>query len=189
MIEIKPDHPIFFGINWTIIAAKKGDDARKELQHILAVRGTDQTEFICTDGARMHKFTTENEKVDMVESVGEHAEMDGLYRIVAVTKKSIVLTINRDETIEFPDYKKVIPDVDNGQYQEIDITMSSDDIRLSQAFSKLVKVLNGALSFKLFTESLRSDTWITYVPLDPHRSLVFKNPTRYCIIMPLRSQE
>jgi len=113
IIRVKKGHDNFKFIKWVCLALSKDMVVRLALTRVLFEKKKDTLFAIATHGHSLHRAIIK--------------EMDGyepgLYEVLKNDGNEIILMLEADEKLKFPDYKKVIPDSDG--YKTFDVNTYS----------------------------------------------------------------
>jgi hypothetical protein len=99
MINLSSNHKEFKPVRFVCLAASK--DSKKAIMQLVLKQNN---RLVGCDGHRLHIYS-------IPEGTEIYALEDGLYKILVLTKKAVMLDLTTDESAAaYPDYNRVLPD-------------------------------------------------------------------------------
>ena len=150
-----------------VLKARSKDKTRPALSYMLV----DNDGIVCTDGKRMHLFTNK-ELLPKLEN--------GLYDVIVTPNNITFLPI---ESLEFPNYKQVIPNYEG--IEPVAIPLNSKDISylISSAIVNIFKSFVNGVDYE-YLKDLSGENW--HIRSRKDQAIEFKSGCFYALIMPIR---
>lgn len=168
----------FFFDNLSFLLKARSEDSTRVALHRLHVEreGDKDAVGICTDGKRMHIWN----------DFPSGWIAPGNYRVNQANTKMIVLQ-EVTYTIEFPNWKKIMPDKENKQSFPFDLEGKSIKKTEIVSFGKVVAkfTLESKCAVNLsFLNDLSGHEWTVYYD-EPDKAVLFLSETLTAVIMPM----
>ncbi len=178
-------HPLFAGLSFAA-AARSDDETRYVLNHILVEQDAENeliTRIVATDGKRLHVHTYDAGLFD--NDICDSMLDPGLYEIVAISKKFVVLCEPDAKDLTFPNWRMVMPvdgSIRKWQQDAVnDQTTSKICMRTGALFATDYLVDACACSF-----GKNKEQPVTYGQETPTTALVIKHDLGKAMLMPMR---
>ena len=157
-----------------VLKAKGDGDLRIYLQMLLV--DVDNT-FVCTDGHRLH-----------LAQIPEYSIEPGTYEYIP-TRKGCAVILRKVSDIDFPEYRKVIPNGDTPVLGEI--FNSRKYTTPGEALIKLFELTGKGVDLNYLLDILSTDSLVYQVKNDkskPVSAIVFEreDPKRIALLMPTK---
>jgi hypothetical protein len=162
----------FDDIAWVLRARNKKDITRQNLMLLEVNEGT----FTCVDGSQLHSAVIDPDSLPAAMT-----PEDGLWSVVKIDKKTIVLTKDQDD-LQFPNWKECLP---TGK-ETLNKSVLADRSKMYHAiYSSMGEGVS--LNADFIDELIISDeTWdiLFYEPVMPVK---FESGNKKAVIMPMKA--
>lgn len=177
---ITKENPIFDNLRFVVSALSK-DPFRDAINCLLVQKEDGILNYVATDGRRLHMFSYDIGMFDAGEGVAPEVLEAGMYRLISVSTKALVLCLN-DIEVTYPAWKKVIPDVNTDMTDNVTSkSLGKLMIRCKSVFDPAF--LNQALGLNVMKEG--SSIYVDFGQEDSNSPLLVEHELGTAVLMPM----
>ena len=135
---------------------------------------SDGVEIVATDGHRCHIYTPPADECPLPK---------GFYKIIKRTKTKIDILLEQNADLIFPDYKRIVPNLDG-------VIPFKYRSTIYNAFAQVTRALGeGALNYNYFADTIGADLDCEFKTNGQNVGVLFKWAYKTAVIMPIIEPE